>query len=220
MSELNMRVVRDAVIDYVANGLTVPDNMSAESYAEAMYDMDTLCDQLYSACESAGVGPDKLDGDEFLQLLEQNDTGDVVEVDLMNTDKQRGFAHGVGACKSSKIDADSFYTDIDAFVRLRLYINKAIYGKPGVMFDIRLSRLADAFTEDAELNQAFKDAAAMGSEEPFHSVLCVGDDFFDLSDTLPGFDYIEEPKMMVAWYHNGIKEFVAIPIAVVMDARF
>lgn len=220
MSELNMRVVRDAVVDYVANGLTVPDHMSAESYAEATYDMDTLCDQLYSACEVAGVGPADLDGDEFLQLLEQNDTGTTVEVDLMNTAKQRGFAHGVGACKSASIDAGNFYTDIDAFVRLRLYINKAIYGNPGIILDVRLSKLADVYTDDAELNQSFKDAAAMGTQEPFHSVLAVGDDFFDLSDTQPGFDDIEEPEMRVAWYHNGIKEFVAIPIAVVLDARF
>lgn len=219
MTELNMQTVRDTVIDYVSDGNTVPDGMSAEAYTEAQYDMDTLCDELYEACEAAGCGPDELDPDEFVGLLEKHDTGSVVTVDMIMTENARRFGFGVSARKTVTINKATYYKDTDAYVRLNLYINEAVYGKPGVMLDIRLSNLADVFTDDPDLNNEFREAKAKGDNEQFHSVLCVGDDFIDLSDVCSDFDEIDEPEIDVPWYHDGKRDLVTIPIEIVKDNR-
>lgn len=219
MTELNMQTVRDTVIDYVSNGNTVPDNMSAEEYADAMWDMDSLCNEMYDVCEAAGVGPDGLDEDEFIDLLEKHDTGEIVEVEIMRTQMQKTFDLGVSARKTDTISTPRYYKDTDEYVRMNLYINAAIYGKPGVMLDFRLSNLVDVYTDDSELNEAFKEEEEKGDKELEHSVLCVGDDFIDLTAGLVDFEDIAEPEMDVMWYHNGKCEVVTLPIEIIKDTR-
>ena len=219
MTELNMQTVRDTVIDYVSNGNAVPDGMSAEAYTEAQYDMDTLCDELYEACEAENCGPDELDSDEFVGLLEKHDTGSVVTVDIIKTENARTFGFGVSARKTATINTATYYKDTDTYVRVNLYINDAIYGKPGVLLDILLSNLADVYTDDPGLNEKYRELKAKGNDEPFHSVLCVGDDFIDLSDTCPGFDDIAEPEIDVPWYHDGRVTVATLPMAIVEDHR-
>ncbi len=219
MTELNMQTVRDTVIDYVSNGNTVPTGMSAEAYTEAQYDMDTLCDDLYDACEAAGVGPDELDADEFVGLLEKHDTGAVVEVDIMHTARARQFGFGISAVLTDDIDTGAFYDPADDYVRLNMYINKAMYGEPGHVLQGRVSAFAEGFTDDRELNKVFLRASAKGSEEPFHAFLEVGSGYFDLTDECVYFDDIAEPEMDVMWYHDGKREIVTIPIEIVEDDR-
>lgn len=222
MTELNMATVRDTVIDYVSNGNTVPNGMSAEAYTEAQYDMDTLCDELYDACEAAGVGPDELDADEFIGLLEKHDTGAVVEVDIMHTARARQFGFGISAVLTEDIDTGAFYDSADDYVRLNLYINKAKYGEPGHVLQGRVSAYSEGFTDIRELNRVFLSflrASTKGSGEPFHAFLEVGGGYFDLTDDCVYFDDIAEPEMDVMWYHDGIREVVTIPIEMVEDNR-
>lgn len=209
MAEINNTIIREAIVDYVSNGNTVPDGMDMDAYVDATYDMDKLTDLIREACEDEDIAPVNLDPDVWVELLSSCDVGDMVRVDLFDTEDGRRFNVGYKAVETEDVEnSDEFYVDTDRWLRVVLYVNQAMYGYTGRVIQSTLAALADNFAKDV------KDHSRMRNDRQYRSLLITDEGFLDLTTNPLGFDGISEPALDCTWYHDGKHELVKIPMVI------
>lgn len=214
MSEINATTIRNAVVDYVSNGNTVPEHMDVDTYVDAVYDMDKLIELVFSACADEDVSPAYLDPDVWVELLSSCDVGDIIRVDFCETDNARRFRAGYRAVLTDDVkNSDEYYNPSDRWVRAELYVNQSLYGCVGPLIQSRLSSLADNFAKNLQ------DYEDMHKDVRFRSLICMDDGFLDLTMRPLSFDSLSEPYIECDWYRHGDHDTATIPMVIVEDHR-
>lgn len=214
--EVNNATVREVITDYVSDSIATPLDIDIDDYLENSYDMDTLVTEMRDACEHEGVGPDELDSDVFVGLLEKYSIASECEIDVVLDDLSRRFGLGYKAFLTSDAkESKHEYKPVDSWFRAYLFIDEDDkYGAVLGSLQGRVSSLAEAFAKDYVTYDEMRN-----SEKRMHSFLATKNGVLDLTPTWKNFDDIDEPELTCIWYSAKGPERVQIPMVIVEDNR-